>query len=60
MIVQKYVTDLFLVEWRKFDFRVWALIDHNNNLFWFKFDLLTTCMNNVERGTCACRVSRST
>lgn len=35
-VVQKYVEKPFLFDSRKFDARVWALLDQDNNLYYFK------------------------
>ena len=35
-VLQKYVEKPMLIDGRKFDIRVWAMIDHNMNLYYFK------------------------
>lgn len=35
-MIQKYIEDLFVVNNRKFDIRVWALVTHDMQVYFFK------------------------
>eukprot|EP01016_Furgasonia_blochmanni_P056509 TRINITY_DN9650_c0_g2_i1.p1 TRINITY_DN9650_c0_g2~~TRINITY_DN9650_c0_g2_i1.p1 ORF type:complete len:722 (-),score=158.27 TRINITY_DN9650_c0_g2_i1:154-2238(-) len=42
LVIQKYVENPLLIENRKFDIRVWVLVDHEMNLYWFKEGYIRT------------------
>ena len=41
-IIQKYIEDPLLIHGRKFDIRVWVLINHNQDCFFFKEGYIRT------------------
>eukprot|EP01016_Furgasonia_blochmanni_P037068 TRINITY_DN4322_c0_g2_i2.p1 TRINITY_DN4322_c0_g2~~TRINITY_DN4322_c0_g2_i2.p1 ORF type:complete len:703 (+),score=53.72 TRINITY_DN4322_c0_g2_i2:194-2302(+) len=42
LVVQKYIESPLLIEGRKFDVRVWVLVDHEMNLYFFKEGYIRT------------------
>lgn len=41
-VIQKYLENPLLIKERKFDIRVWAMLDQNKNLYWFREGYLRT------------------